>query len=448
MTICSLGSGNFKRGIHPKEQKHWSKDEQIEVLPVPSEINIPLLQHIGAPCELTIKPKDNVIFGQLIAKSDKFISSPIHSSLNGITGLITKTTLPNGRHVDSIPVKVENSGKIGEDLWQDFKSDFWLKENFLQYSSETVIKAVKEGGLVGLGGAAFPTFVKLMKNEKIACETLILNGCECEPFLTADYRLMCEAPYAVIAGAKLAGIAAGAKNIVIAIEKNKPEAIKILKEISKGLDITIFPVKTKYPMGGERQLIPAVCGKEVPTGGLPLDVGIVVVNVGTAAAIANAVIKKHPLTHRVVSVSGPGINSSKNIFVPIGTPYSKLIEFCGGLKKEACRIISGGPMMGFTVSDFSTPVIKGTSGITVLTNKEVEDIEKTSCLRCGRCVDVCPLNLVPAKIAHASKFENWELAKQYHLMACCECGCCTYTCPAAIPLVQLIRVGKSKIPRT
>ncbi len=310
-----------------------------------------------------------------------------------------------------------------------------------------IAEAVAEAGIVGLGGAAFPTHVKLLKNDKKPIDTLLVNGCECEPYLTSDYRLMLEHPEPIVTGALLAARANEAARVVVVIEDNKPRAVESMRQAAGATGIEVAVVRTKYPQGGERQAIQAVTAREVPTLGLPLDIGVVVVNVGTAAAIARAVVRGRPLTHRVVSVTGGGVARPRNLLVPVGASYAELIDFCGGLNAEAARVVAGGPMMGFTLGDLDTPVTKGTSGVTVLTRDDVRRAEETSCLRCGRCVDACPLGLVPAKIAEAARHDDWELARTYHMQACMECGCCAYTCPASIPLVQWIRLGKARMPK-
>jgi electron transport complex protein RnfC len=256
---------------------------------------------------------------------------------------------------------------------------------------------------------------------------------------------MIEFPEAIITGSLLAGHAVGAKKIVIGIEDNKPKAIESMEKAASGTDIKIARLKTKYPQGSEKHLIMSVMKRKVPPGGLPIEVGAAVSNVGTVAAIAGAVLKKKPLTHRVVCVTGAGINNPKNLLVPIGISYGELIDFCGGLTKDAARIISGGPMMGFAFADLSTPVTKGASGVTVLTNKDVKKADETACVRCGRCVDVCPLDLVPSKLAVGSRNSNLDVVQKYNIMACLECGCCSYTCPASLPIVQLVRMGKAMV---
>jgi electron transport complex protein RnfC len=310
-----------------------------------------------------------------------------------------------------------------------------------------ILDRIRAAGIVGLGGAAFPTWLKLTPRQDKPVRHLLVNGCECEPFLTADARLMIEAAPAIVMGTLLAGKAARAYDIVIAVEDNKPEAIAALRDAARGVAVRIDSVKTKYPMGGERQVIPAVYGRPVPTGGLPLDIGIAVINVSTAAAIAGAVIRHEPLTHRVISVTGPGIWHPRNLLAPIGMSFGDLIACCGGFKSIARRVIAGGPMMGFAAPNLDVPLTKGTSGIVVLDDADLERPRETTCLRCGRCVDTCPLNLVPARLAHAVRHRNWDLAKRYHLSACMECGCCAYSCPAGIPLVQLIRTGKAEVKK-
>lgn len=436
------GKGSFQHGIHPPENKKFSVDLPIEVMPPPDTIVMPLLQNLGAPCELIVKAKQSVAFGEMIGKGKGFVSSPIHSPVSGKVKKIGVSTLPNGRHLPAIFITAEGEQVSGQELWDDILGGEWPKDCSQDYSPDTISKAIHDAGIVGLGGATFPTHVKIMPDEKKNIDTLILNGCECEPFLTSDYRLMMEAPEAIIAGALLAGHTLKAKEIIIAIEDNKPKAIEKLGKETKGTGINVVSLKTKYPQGSEKQLIKAVLNREVPVGGLPADVGVMVTNVGTAAAIARSVIRQKPLTHRIISVSGAGITEPKNLLVPIGILAGEVIEFCGSLTDDAARIIAGGPMMGFAFSNFDTPVIKGTSGITVLTHEDIRKDRETNCVRCGCCVDACPMQLVPTKLAMAARYEKVDLAERYNIMACFECGSCTYVCPANIRLVQLIRTGK------
>jgi electron transport complex protein RnfC len=443
----ATGTGTFARGVHPNDQKKFAADAATEVLPLPALVSIALSQHTGAPCEAAVKLRQKVAFGEVVGNAKGFVSATVHSPVAGTVSKITVATLPNGRHVSVIQIKPEGENLSGQALFDEILGGEWPKTGLEQYTFEQMAKAVQDAGLVGLGGAAFPTHVKLTRNEKKPIDTLLLNGCECEPYLTADYRLMLDAPAPIVTGALLAAKACGATKICIVVEDNKPAAAEALRAAAQGTSIEVKVVHTKYPMGGEKSLIPAALNRVVPTGGLPLDVGVVVMNVGTAAALARAVLRGKPLTHRIVSVTGAGIAQPKNLLVPVGASYKDLIDFCGGLRPDAARAIAGGPMMGFALAQLDVPVTKGTSGITVLTEADVERADETSCVRCGRCVDVCPLNLVPTKMALASKHRDWDLAKRYHLTACCECGCCAYVCPAAIPLVQLMRVGKASMPR-
>lgn len=441
------GTFTFPHGIHPPERKELAEGAAIEVVPTPAQVVVPLTQHIGAPCEALVKPRDEVEMGTLLAKAGGFVSAPVHAPIRGKVGRITVCTLPNGRHLQALLIKAEGPQIEGEALRAELFGGEWPVAALDSFAHETIQKAVQEAGLVGMGGAAFPTHVKLARNPKKPIDTLLVNGCECEPYLTSDYRLMVEAPGPVVAGALLAAQAAGARDLVIGVEDNKPEAVHALQRAAAGTRVRIAVMRTKYPQGGEKQLIKAFLGREVPTLGLPLDVGVVVVNVGTAAAIARAVLRGKPFTHRVITVTGAGVARPANLLAPIGISYGELIELAGGLTPEAARVVAGGPMMGFTISDLSTPVTKGTSGITVLTRRDVRKAEETSCVRCGRCVDACPLRLVPTKLAMAARHRDWALARKYHLQACMECGSCAYECPASIPLVQLMRMGKAMLPK-
>jgi electron transport complex protein RnfC len=453
MVSEARGTATFVRGVHPQGKKELAENAPIEVLPAPAEVRIPLLQHLGAPCTVTVKPRAEVVPGDVIGVAEEFVSAPVHTSLAGVIARSSVTTLPNGRHVEVVPVKAAKKQPLEDAaLYDDLFSGPWpigelaggqlAAGELSQYEPEAIAEAARQGGLVGLGGAAFPTHVKLRRNAKKPIDTLLVNGCECEPYLTADYRLMLEAPEPVITGALLAGQAVGARQILLGVEDNKPRAIAALRDAATDTGIKVQCFKTKYPQGSEKQLINAALGRKVPTGGLPLDVGVVVLNVGTCAALARAVLRGKPLTHRIVTVSGLGVREPKNLLVPIGTSYRHLIEYCGGLTDNAARVVAGGPMMGFTLSNLDVPVTKGTSGVTVLTDEEVRRSAETACIRCGRCIDVCPVNLMPTRIALAARVGNTAMVGRYHANACIECGCCAYQCPASIPLVQLIRMGK------
>jgi len=439
------GTGDFKHGIHPPDNKTLSAEKEVEVMETPETLTLPLLQHLGVPCKMVVKPRQIVKYGEVIGDGQAFVSASLHSPVAGKIKKVEVVTLPNGRHLPAISIQPEGEQIPPQKLWDEMKAMDWPRDCISIYDPETIVKIIHDSGIVGLGGAAFPTHVKVTPNDTRMIDTLIINGCECEPYLTCDYRLMKEAPGAIVTGALLTGRAVSAKEIVICVEDNKPDAIIKLKQATEQTVIKVAVLKTKYPQGSEKQLIKSVIGLEIPLGGLPSDVGVAMSNVGTMSTVARAVIKEAPLTHRVISVSGRGIKNPKNIFVPIGVSMADVIKFCGGLTKDAARIVSGGPMMGFAFSDLTTPVTKGTSGITVLSHEEIARDEETSCIRCGRCVDACPMNLVPTRLALAARYNNPSIAAQYHITACFECGCCTYVCPAKIKLVQLIRTGKTLV---
>ncbi len=442
------GVKSFPRGVHPPHRKQLSEAEPIRLFVPRGELTVPLVQHIGAACEPVVKPKQEVAYGEKIADADSFVSAPIHASLAGKTGAATVALLPSGRRVPALTLKpAEDGAALPPDFLQQFLDRRWDDVEPASYEPEQICQAIRAGGVVGLGGATFPTHVKLKRNPDRPVDTVVLNGCECEPYLTADYRLMVEAPEPILVGLQLAARAAGASRAIIGIEDNKPDAIEAMRAAAKGRrGLEIAVCATKYPMGGERQLVPAVLDRIVPSApkGLPLDVGVVMINVATAHSIARAVVRNQPLTHRVVTVTGRGVSRPGNWLVPIGTMFAELIEACGGVTDNALKVIAGGPMMGPAVPSLNVPVVKGTGGITVMIEKETTAWAETPCIRCGRCVDNCPLHLSPTKIAHAIKFRDYELANRYDMLACCECGCCAYVCPANIPLAQYIRAGKRR----
>ena len=404
---------------------------------------VPLTQHIGTPCTATVEPKQQVSAGQEVGTSDAFVSAPVHSPVNGVVKEIIPHPHPLGRKVLSIVITVGQDQPEAQ-LWQELPHNF----DASKYESQAIIAAIRKAGIVGQGGAAFPTAVKLVQNPKKPVDTVILNGCECEPYLTSDHRLMVEAPSPMVAGLQLAMRAAGAQKGIIAIEDNKPDALNsVLTEIKDIPNIQLAICKTKYPQGGERQLINAVLRRVVPTGGLPLDVAVVVVNTGTASAITWACVEGRPVTERIVTVTGEGIKNPGNFRVPVGMLLSDLLAECGGLTDDAEKVLLGGPMMGPTAATLEVPIIKGTSGITVLSKKDISVNHEKACIRCSRCVDHCPLKLVPTRIAHAVKARDIEMAQDYDLMACIECGCCTFVCPSKIPLVQYLRAGKDMLRR-
>lgn len=423
----------FKGGVHPEEYKELTANKPIEQIPAPEEITIPLSQHLGKESIPVVKKNDKVKIGTLIAKENGFISAPIHSSIAGTVTSISKTFLQTGFQKTSIVIKKDSSNE----------TEFFHPLDYYSVTSQEIIQRVREAGIVGLGGAAFPTYVKLSPPADKIIDYIILNACECEPYLTRDYRLIIERTEEVIKGLLLILRATNVQKGVIGIEDNKPEAIEKLKEILEDYpQIQLIVMKTKYPQGAEKMLIKAVLGREVPPGKLPLDVGVIVQNVGTAIAIYDAVTKGIPSIYAYMTVSGKGIKEPKNLIVPIGTPLKNVIEFCGGLTDDAKRIVIGGPMMGFAQFDLSVPVTKATSGILVLTEEEVKEYPETNCLRCGICVSVCPLNLTPTRLVRLIQKKRFEEAAKLNVSLCMECGTCAYSCPAYIPLVQWLRLGK------
>lgn len=399
---------------------------------------IPMSQHIGAPCQPTVEVKQQVTAGQEVGSCEAFVSAPVHSPVAGTVVEVSPQPAAAGTKVLSAVIEVAEDQTNGRP-WKQKKEN----QDLHAYDSAAIVAAIRRAGLVGQGGAAFPTAVKLMPNEKKPVDTVLINGCECEPYLTSDQRLMIEAAGPMVDGLRLALRASGARRGIIAIEDNKPEAINEVMTAIRDIDeLQLAICRTKYPQGGERQLIKAVLDRVVPTGGLPLDVGVVVVNAATASAIYWACVEGRPLTERIVTVTGRGIKQPGNFRLPVGMLLSDLLEVCGGLTADAAKVLLGGPMMGPATGRLDIPILKGTSGITVLSRDEVAREAEKACIRCGRCVDHCPLKLVPTRIAQAVKARSIDIALEYDLLACIECGCCAYVCPSKIPLVQYMKSGK------
>ena len=441
------GKFTFPGGTHPPENKRFGEHCPIEVVPTPKQVAVLLSQHLGAVCVPMVAKKDTVTAGQMIGKSDAFVSAPIHSPVNGTVKDITLEPHPVIGRTTAVIIETDEEGnEPKEPVNAQFDKNFDPNN----YTVEQICTVVQEAGIVGMGGAGFPTRVKIEPNPAMPKEVLIINACECEPFITCDYRVMLEWTWQMLAGIRLAAKAAGCEKIRIGIEDNKPEAIKLITDAIKQLsdigDIQVIPVKTKYPQGGERQLIKSVLGKTVPTGSIPPSIGICVLNVATCAAIAEAVMAGSPLTHRVVTVAGCAISKPGNYYVPIGMRVEDLIAHCGGLTETAAKVVMGGPMMGFAIADLSTPLTKTSGALTFLTKVAVtqakHEKQQTPCIRCGRCLTVCPEHLNPTKIAHAVKHFRMDIADQYYLSACIECGCCSYVCPANIEITGYIKTGK------
>jgi len=425
----------FPGGLHPPDNKKWSADKPIEDCPLPEELVIPLAQHIGAPAEAVVNAGGHVKKGQLIAQAKGFVSVPVHASTSGEVIAVEPRPHSSGRNLPAIIIRPD-----GEDLWEREPHAADLDA----LSAEQLRDLIRDGGLVGMGGATFPTHVKLSPPKERPIDTLILNGAECEPYLTADHRLMLEESERLVRGVEVLRRVLGVNKVLIGIEANKPDAIATMEAAVAGRDMTVEVLEVKYPQGAEKQLIKALTGREVPSGGLPMDVGVVVQNVGTAAAAADAVAGI-PLIERIATVTGPGIVTPKNLRVRIGTPLEHLVAFCGGLQGDPAKIIMGGPMMGMTQLSLEVPATKGTSGVLLFREGDVPLRDEGPCIRCGRCVRVCPARILPTTIAAYARLDLVEEAEAMDAMDCIECGCCTYTCPAALPLVQAIRHAKGAI---
>ena len=427
----------FRGGVHAPHRKNDTRNKAIEIMKAPGLVYIPLQQHIGAACQPLVKPGDVVKLGQKIGEPGGFVGAPVHASVSGIVKDIRQ--VPHPSVGSGLAVVIENDGK-------DEPDDSITPGDISSMDADRIKELILEAGIVGMGGAAFPTHVKLSPPKEKPIDTVILNGAECEPYLTADHRLMLEAAENVAAGLKVIMKVLGVERAYIAIEDNKPDAVRIMTDTVKevqGVDVTVL--KTKYPQGAEKQLIYVVTGRQVPSGGLPMDVGVIVSNVGTSAAIARAIKTGMPLVERVVTVTGSGVAEPKNLMVRIGTSFMDVIQACGGFVEEPAKVISGGPMMGIGQYTLDVPVIKGTSGILVLTREEAKIPDVEPCIRCAKCVDACPMGLMPLMISAYALKEDYDNSEKFHAMDCIECGCCSYSCPAKRPLVQSIRVAKKMI---
>lgn len=418
--------------MHPDDKKRLSKDKKLERLPFPGELIVSMSQHLGAPATPLKKKGDRVARGEVIGSASSYVSAPVHSPADGVVVDVRKVRVPSGAVADAIVIKCDETQSEG------FTEEFaWQSE-----SPEALLETVKSLGIVGMGGATFPTAVKLTIPMGKKADALIINGVECEPYLTSDYRLMIERPDEILEGIMAAARIISTDNVIIGIEANKMDAVELLssKIAAKGYPIKVQPLKTKYPQGDEKQLIKAILGREVPSGKLPLDVGAVVCNVATSYAIYEAVKYHKPLIERVCTVSGEAVNEPKNVIAPIGTKFSDLIAYAGGAKDDLVSMIAGGPMMGFAVADPDTPMVKGSGGVLML-EKMIDDVS-FPCVLCGKCVEHCPMGLMPNKMFRNIKYGNYKAAMDLGLMDCKECGCCAYTCPSHLPLVQGFKLGK------
>lgn len=430
-----------KGGIHPAENK-FSAGKIIEKLSLPSSVTIPISQHIGAPATVLVKRGDTVKTGQIIAQSSGFVSANIHSSVTGTVSKIDEIFDASGYRRPAVVIEVS------PDEWADGidNSDTLVTE--INLTAKEIIQRIEAAGLVGLGGATFPSHVKLAVPAGKKVEYLIINGAECEPYLTADHALMLEKGEEIITGVRLLMKALGVSKAFIGIENNKPDAIKNLSKIAAQYSgLLVQALKTKYPQGGEKQLIKATIGREVPSGRLPLDVEAVVFNVGSAFAVYEAVQKNKPLIERIVTITGKNVTKPSNFKVRIGTPISLLIESAGGVPDQTGKIINGGPMMGKAIFNLSTPVTKGTSGIIMIPESESTRKPIQVCIRCAKCVGVCPMGLEPNLLMAKSTKQQYEELGEERILDCVECGSCSFICPANRPLLDYIRLGKSNLNR-
>ena len=430
-----MGFATFRHGVHPPEHKEATAGLAIERMRFVDELVLHLAQHIGAPSRPIVKAGDKVFRGQMIAAPGGFVSTALHAPVTGTVKAIELRPHPSGKLLDAIVIQTDPYATQSLDVRLPTNGD----------APASLVKRVQEAGIVGLGGAAFPSHVKLSVPDGKKVRFVVLNGCECEPFLTCDHRVMLERPDAVLRGLRLLMGQLGAERGYIGVERNKPDAIAVLREHAASMpDVEVIALEVKYPQGAEKMLIDAIFKREVPSGRLPLDLEMVVNNVGTAAAIADLVEHGTPLVERVVTVTGPGIRRPANVLVPLGTPVRAVIEHCGGLVPEAKQLILGGPMMGQSQKSLDVPVTKGTSGILALTHPMAIAHEEP-CIRCGRCLDACPMFLNPSRLALVVRAEDPAALKANNVMDCVECASCSFVCPSYIPLVQMIRVGKALV---
>ncbi len=426
-------------GVHPAENK-LSKDSPIEVLPVPNRVVVPVGQHLGAPAKALAAKGDMVKVGQLIAKGEGFISANIHSPVSGKVFKLDNVIDASGYRRQAFIIDVVgDEWEDGIDRSADIKKDIALDQ-------KSIINKLNEKGIVGLGGATFPSHVKLMVPDGKKAEVLIINGVECEPYLTSDHRLMLERGEEILIGTKILMKGLGVNKAMIGIENNKTDAIKHMTELAKGYEgIEVYSLKVKYPQGAEKQLIKALINREVPSGKLPIEVGAVVYNAGTAYAVYEAVQKNKPLIERVVTLTGKSVEKPSNFQVRVGTPVTDLVEAAGGLPKNTGKVIGGGPMMGRALLSLDVPVVKGTSGILLMPHEEAHRGAVNNCIRCGKCITVCPMGLEPWLLEKVVMHEDFERAEAENIMDCIECGSCHYTCPANRELLDYLRVGKSAV---
>jgi len=433
-----LGSRSFRHGVHPEEHKDQTAHLVVERMRFVPRYELLLSQHGGKPSRSIVKPGQRVVRGQMIAEADGFVSTSLHSPVTGTVGKLEMCRHPNGRLVPMIEIE---SDPYSPQTWSDP-----ITTDPASLNNDEFVQFIQSKGIVGMGGAAFPAHVKYKVPEGKKLEKLILNGCECEPYLTCDHRVMVEWAKAVVRGAAILADALDVPEIHVGIEKNKPDAVEAMKAAAKDDPrFRIVALTVKYPQGAEKMLIKALLDVEVPAGKLPFEVGALVNNIGTMAAIADAFDLGRPLVERVVTVAGPGVERPANLLVPIGTPVREVFAACGGLGSETREVIMGGPMMGQPMIALEAPVLKGTSGLLAFSESQAGITAEYTCLKCGRCVESCPAFLNPSKLARLAKTKRYPEMEESYVMDCMECGSCSYACPSNIPIVQLIRVAKSSL---
>lgn len=428
----------FKGGIHPPHKKEATEHKPVVIAEQPKTVYIPLSQHIGAPSAAIVKKGDLVKKGQKIGEAAGFVSAPVHSSVSGEVKAIAPRLVPGGQKV--LCVEIEND--MTEELYEGLPKYPGLDK----MSKEELLEMIREAGIVGMGGATFPTSVKLSPPPEKKIDTVILNGAECEPYLTADHRLMLENPEDIVLGLQVLIKILGVSKGYIGIENNKMDCVQSMTTTAKDdSKIEVVAFETKYPQGAEKQLIDACTGREVPSGGLPADIGVVVTNVATASQIGKTLKTGLPLIERICTITGSAIEEPKNMLIKTGTLYSEIVEQCGGFKKEATKIISGGPMMGMAQATLDVSATKGSSGILCLAEEDVPTNEVSNCIRCGKCITVCPAKIQPMYISAFALKMDFDKADEFNALDCIECGSCSFICPANRPLLQSIRVAKKEI---
>ncbi len=436
MSLLNLLPG-FKGGVHPPDKKEATAAKEVQPFPLPEELIIPLHQHIGAPAKAVVKKRDDVKKGQLIGEGENFVSANIHAPASGKIKTIERRLLPSGENSDCIVLKTDPENKE-----TSYMSEF---DSLDSISVDEIRQRCREAGIVGLGGAGFPTHVKITPPDDKEVDTVILNGCECEPYLTADHRVMVEKGEKVISGLQLIMKATGAQKGIIGIEDNKKEAAQKLEEINTDENISIELVETKYPQGVENMLVYALTGRKVKPTGLPLDAGVVANNVNTAAVLAEAVYEGKPLIERAVTVAGSVVENPANYLIPIGTSFETILEHAGVALETDSLVLDGGPMMGTPQPELNVPLLKTSGGILVLSDSELIKKEEMTCIRCGRCIRQCPQQLVPTRLASLVKNKRYSEAEELNIHGCLDCGVCSYVCPSGIPLLHWLKVGKKKL---